>query len=76
MQGSIDQLLMKGYQRCVVLSFDEIKIQENLVFDKYTEDLIGYVDLGDIEFNYSPFQDVNDLATCTSLLCSRYCIRS
>ena len=76
MQGSIDQLLMKGYQRCVVLSFDEIKIQENLVFDKYTGDLIGYVDLGDIEFNYSPFQDVNDFATRTSLLCSRYCIRS
>ena len=64
----IDELIkiaspLKGYQRCVVLSFDEIKIQENLVFDKYTGDLIGYVDLGDIELSYSTFQDVNDLAT-------------
>ena len=25
--------------------------------------MIGYVDLGDIELNYSTFQDVNDLAT-------------
>ena len=54
-------LLLKGYQRCVVLSFHELKIHENLVFD--TGDLIGYVDLGDIELNYSTFQDVNDLAT-------------
>ena len=64
----IDELIkiaspLKGYQRCVVLSFDEIKIQENLVFDKYTGDLIGYVNLGDIELNYSTLQDVNDLAT-------------
>ena len=37
----IDELIkiessLKGYQRCVVLSFDEIKMQEDLVFDKYT----------------------------------------
>ena len=50
-------------QGCVVLSFDEIQIQENLFFDKYTGDLIGYVDLEDIELNYSAFQDVNDLVT-------------
>ena len=43
--------------------FDEIKIKENLVFDKYTGYLIGYVDLGDIGLNYSTVQDVNDLAT-------------
>ena len=42
--------------------FYEIKTQENLVFDKHTGDLIGYVNLGDIELNYSTFQDVNDLA--------------
>ena len=30
---------------------------------KYTGDLIGYVDLGDTELNYSTFQDANDLAT-------------
>ena len=39
---------LKSYQRNVVLSFDEMKIQENLVYDKYTGNLMGYVDLGDL----------------------------
>ena len=52
-----------GYQRYVVLSFDEIKIQENLVFDKYSGELAGYCDLGDPELNYSTFENVDDLAT-------------
>ena len=30
---------------------DEIKIQSNLVWDKHTGELIGYVDLGDTELN-------------------------
>ena len=54
---------LKSYQRCAVLSFDEIKTQQNLIFDKYTRIWIGYVDLGDIDLNYRSFQDVNDLAT-------------
>ena len=29
---------------------DEIKIQENLVWDKENGELIGYVDLGDIDY--------------------------
>ena len=36
----------KDHQRYIVLSFDEIKIRENLVFDKHTNELIGFVDLG------------------------------
>ena len=52
-----------GYQRFVVLSFDEIKVQENLVFDKHSGKLIGYVDLGDVELNYCTFQNVDSLAT-------------
>ena len=32
-----------------VLSFDEMKIQQNLVFDKHSGELIGYVDLGNPE---------------------------
>ena len=43
--------------------FDEIKTQQNLILDKYTEIWIGYVDLGDIDLNYRSFQDVNDLET-------------
>ena len=37
----------EDYQRYVCVSFDEMKIQENLVFDKNTNELIGFVDLGD-----------------------------
>ena len=64
----IDELIktaspLQRHQRYVVLSFDEIKIQENLVFGKYTGDLVGYIDPGDIELNYSTFQDVTNLAT-------------
>ena len=54
---------LKGHQRYVVLSFDEMKIKENLVYDKYTGQLIGYVDLGDPELNFSSFKDHNVLAT-------------
>ena len=34
-------------QRYSVIIIDEMKIQEALVWDKHTGDLIGYVDLGD-----------------------------
>ena len=54
---------LKGYQRYIVLSFDELKIHENLVYDKHSGELIGYVDLGDPELNYSTFQNTDDLAT-------------
>ncbi len=54
---------MKGTQRYVVLSIDEVKIQENLVYDKHSGELIGFVDLGDTELNYSCFNDVKQLAT-------------
>ena len=54
---------LQGIQRFVVLSFDEIKIQENLVYDKHSAELIGYVDLGDSDLNYSCFDNVEDLAT-------------
>ena len=52
-----------GCQRNIVLSFDEMKIQENLVYDKYSGDLVGYVNLGDPDLNYASFDDHDDLAT-------------
>ena len=36
-------------ERYVVLLMDEMKIQEDLVWNKHTGELIGYVDLGDPE---------------------------
>ncbi len=38
-------------QRYVVLRFDEMKIQSKLVFDKRSNELIGFVDLGEEQLN-------------------------
>jgi len=66
-----------NFQRFIVISFDEMKIRDNLVFDKHNGQLIGYVDLGDPSLNYGTFQDIDDLATHVLVyLCSRHCIRS
>ena len=37
----------------IVLSFDEMKIQSNLLYVKYTGQLIGYKDLGDVAIKYN-----------------------
>ncbi len=47
-------------QRYVVL--DEMKIQSGLVFDKYSGDLIGFIDLGDPMVNFA-FVEEETLAT-------------
>ena len=49
----------KGIERFVCLAFDEIKVRSNLFFNKYNDELIGFVDLGDPEFNYSTFTDLD-----------------
>ena len=54
---------LKGYQRYVVISMDEMKIKDNLVYDKSSEELIGFVDLGDPILNYGSFDDTTQLAT-------------
>ena len=54
---------LEGYQRYIALSFDEIKILENLIFDKHSGQLIGYVDLGDADLNYCTFKNVDDLSS-------------
>ena len=49
-------------QRYVVLSFDEMKIQSKLVFDKHTNELSGFVDLGEEKLNEA-LTSTNELAT-------------
>ena len=51
-----------GIQRYVVLSFDEMKIQSKLVFDKRSNELIGFVDLGDERVNEA-LASGNEMAT-------------
>ena len=48
----------------------------HLVWDKYSGELIGFVDLGDINTNYAVLKYVEKLATFTCYLgisCSKYC---
>lgn len=47
----------------VTLLFDEMKVQEDLVWDKSTGELIGFVNLGDPNLNESSFKSVSKLAT-------------
>lgn len=49
-------------QRYVVLVMDEMKIQSNLVFDKVSGDLVGFVDLGDPVTNET-FAEEESMAT-------------
>lgn len=51
----------KGFldkDRWIVVMFDEMKIKCNLVFDKHSGRLIGFVDLGDPDINYSTFDKI------------------
>ena len=49
-------------QRYVVLGFDEMKIQSKLVFDKRSNELVGFVDLGEEQVNEA-FCSTDELAT-------------
>ena len=51
-KGNVEELKEKtsnfsGIQKYVAVIMDEMKIQENLVFDKTSGELIGFIDLGD-----------------------------
>ena len=50
-------------ERFVILMFDEMKVQDGLVYAKYTGELIGFVDLGDIEINQGTLENMDELAT-------------
>ena len=50
-------------ERYVTILFDEMKIQENLVWDKHSDELIGFVDLGDINVNFATLKNTQTLAT-------------
>lgn len=47
----------------VLLLFDEMEIKFNLVFDKVTGELIGYVDHGDPEVNYATLDKINEVTS-------------
>ena len=49
-------------ERYVIILFDEMKIQENLVWDKHSRELIGLVDLG-INVSFATLKNTETLAT-------------
>ena len=55
--------LFSESERYVTILFDEMKIQEDLEWDKHTGELIGFVDLGDMKLNYATLKNVSVLAT-------------
>ena len=44
---SVVSILKLLKQKCICICFDEMKIQDDLVWDKHTGELIGFVGLGD-----------------------------
>ena len=51
------------HERFVTILIDEMKIQEDLIWDKYTGELIEFVDLGDGDVNAATLDKLNELAT-------------
>ena len=47
---------------CIIL-MNEMKIQESLVWDKHTGDIIDFVDLGDTELNYATLKESEEFAS-------------
>lgn len=46
-----------------ILLLDQMKIKEDLVWDKHTGNLICFVNLGDLELNYATLKKSNKLAS-------------
>ena len=55
-------------QRYIVLLFDEMKLKSNLVFDKHTGELIGFLDLGDPDTNYANLDTEKDVLASHALV--------
>ena len=49
-------------ERYVPIVLDKMEIQEDLVWDKHSSELIGFVDLGDIYTNNATLKSVEKLA--------------
>lgn len=50
-------------ERFVSIIIDEMKVQEDLVWDKNTGELVGFIDLGNEEINQSVLKENKKLAT-------------
>ena len=53
-QARLDSLL--EWEKFVVLTFDEMKIKEGLVYNKYTDSLVGFTSLDDVSSHLLAFE--------------------
>lgn len=53
-EANIDSI--PEYQKYVCLVFDEVKVKEDLVYDKHSANLLGFVQIGDINDHLSDFE--------------------
>ena len=49
---------LEEWQKYVAVVFDEIKIKEDLVYNKHTYEIIGFIDLGDVNNQLKCIQKV------------------
>ena len=59
------------HERFVTILIGEMEIQEDLIWDKYTGALIGFVDLGDGDVNAATLDKPNELASVHG---EKYCL--
>ena len=48
---------LQEYEKFVVVAFDEVKIREDLVYDKHTGQVVGFVNLGDFNNQLHTFTE-------------------
>ena len=58
-------------ERYVTIFIDEMKIQEDLLWEKNSGELIGFIDLGDEDLNFATFKDTSQIATHVLVLLIR-----
>ena len=54
------------FQKYVCLLFDEVRIKEDLVYDKHTCRIIGFINLGDVNNQLIRFQRFVTFSTSSS----------
>ena len=48
---------LNDVQRHVIISFDEMRIKEELVYNKHTSEVIGFIKLGDVNNQLSDLEN-------------------
>ena len=62
-EANLDSL--EDFQKNVVIVLDEMKVKENLVYDKYSFRIIGFVDLGTINNDLADIEHSIGLGSCS-----------